>query len=172
MKNIQNKQYKSGLLIIITIILLAGLFFTIRANFISKNIATKRNGYWCQMAKNNWSSCGIPSITNKITTTSTTEESSAEELLKYETIEIWHDQFAMIPDTITLQASKSYKLIITPSANGGGCMSTLTIPGIDENIYKIKKNVPIIITIDNAKPGKYDVVCGAMGMYQGQIIVK
>lgn len=92
--------------------------------------------------------------------------------IAYETVNVWHNEYALVPETVTLTAGKSYKLIITPSADWGGCMSTLTIPGIDNNVYPIIKGQPITIVINNAQAGTYDVVCWAMGMYQWSLTIQ
>jgi len=63
---------------------------------------------------------------------------------------------------VTLQAGKSYELVITPSENGKGCMSTLTIPSLDRGVNPIVKGQPITYKFTNIKAGKYNVVCGAM----------
>ncbi|MEI8009206.1 MAG: hypothetical protein WCI00_07750 [bacterium] len=41
---------------------------------------------------------------------------------------VGHDAYSLIPETINLTAGKSYKLIITPSADGAGCLNTMTFP--------------------------------------------
>lgn len=90
----------------------------------------------------------------------------------YETINIWHTAFALDPEIVTVKVGKNYKLIITPTENGKWCMTTMTIPGIDDAIYPIKKGQAITITIDNAQAGNYEVVCWAMGMYQWSIVIQ
>lgn len=45
-------------------------------------------------------------------------------------------------------------------------MTTMTIPGIDDKVYDIKKGVPITINMNNAKAGNYDSVCEKYRMYQ------
>lgn len=109
------------------------------------------------------------------TSTDTTNKSPVEETKtssNTETINVWHTAFALDPETVILKAWKSYKLIVTPTENGWWCMYAMTIPGLDNNAYDIKKGVPITITINNAKAGSYDVVCTAMWMYQWSIIVQ
>jgi hypothetical protein len=85
---------------------------------------------------------------------------------------VWHSAYALEPETVTLVAGKSYKVIITPSADGGGCMNNMTIPGLDSNVYPVKKWVPVTIVINNAKAGTYEVVCGNMWMHQGNIVIQ
>jgi len=38
-------------------------------------------------------------------------------------------------------------------------MSTVYIPGLDENIQSVKKGNQIIFNINATKPGEYDFVC-------------
>lgn len=130
----------------------------------NNRIATYSAPQWwgCPMMKNFQATRAKAAPTDNTVTTQ----------IAYETVNVWHDEFNLIPSTVNLSAGKSYKLIITPSADWWGCMNTMTIPGIDNNVYPIKKDQPITIIINNAQAGKYDVVCWSMGMYQGKIIVQ
>ena len=121
---------------------------------------------WC------WWGCGGGCGGNKTTTTQTPTNNTVETTSTYETVNVWHSAYALEPETVTLIAGKSYKLIITPSADGAGCMNNMTIPWLDSNIYPVKKNIPVTIVINNAKAGTYEVVCGNMGMHQWTIIVQ
>lgn len=73
---------------------------------------------------------------------------------------------------VILEWAKNYKLTINPTADGVGCLYALTIPWIDEKEYLVKKWLPIVINIENAKPWKYKAVCTAMWMKQGSITIK
>ena len=129
----------------------------------------------CPMARNwdqQWTSCATNTNTPTTTPVDTTSTPTSANSSTYETMNIWHDAYSLVPATVNLVAGKSYKLIITPSANGGGCMNTMTIPGLDDNVYPVKKDTPVTITIDNAKAGNYEVICGAMGMHQGNIVIQ
>jgi len=77
-------------------------------------------------------------------------------------VNVGHNEYALIPETVTLTAGKNYKLVITPTADGGGCMNNMTFPGLDSNVYPVKKGVPVTIVINNAKAGTYEVICGNM----------
>lgn len=118
------------------------------------------NGWWCRF-------CGWA-----IAKSTTPIDNTVNENITYEIVNVWHDEYSMIPETLTLNAGKNYKLIITPSADWWGCMNNMTIPKIDENIYDIKKWVPITIIINNAKAGKYEVVCANMWMHQWRINIQ
>lgn len=90
--------------------------------------------------------------------------------IEHKDITITHDGSWFEP--VILEGAKTYTLTIIPKSDGLGCMFELTIPGIDENAYPVKKGIPIIINIKNPKPGKYKAVCTAMGMKHGEIIIK
>ncbi|NVP17989.1 sulfite exporter TauE/SafE family protein [Candidatus Gracilibacteria bacterium] len=89
-----------------------------------------------------------------------------------EEINVSHNGWQTVPVFIKLKAGGNYKLIVTPSSNGLGCMSTQAIPRLSNKVSYVKSGVPIIYEIYNAKPGKYDIVCASMGMTQGQIIIE
>ena len=139
-----------------------------REQNIKNFLLWSKSGDMCQTSysENKWNSWWSQWIIQK------NKWFSTDEILKYEIIKVWHDEFSIIPEKVYLKSNKSYKLIITPSKDWGWCMDTLTIPKIDENIYKIKKNIPITITIDHAKPWTYKIVCWSMWMYQWRIIIE
>lgn len=116
-----------------------------------------------------WGWCGG----NKTTTITTpTTSTTIDTTVSYETVNIGHNEYALVPETVTLTAGKNYKLIITPTADGGGCMNNMTFPWLDDNVYPVKNGVPVTVVINNAKAGNYEVVCGNMGMYQWAIIIQ
>ncbi|MDD5769909.1 MAG: sulfite exporter TauE/SafE family protein [Candidatus Gracilibacteria bacterium] len=92
--------------------------------------------------------------------------------IKQEIIYASHNGSSMVPDIIELQSGRNYKLIITPTSDGLGCMSTQLIPGLSDKVSYIKKGIPIIYDIYNAQVGTYNIICSAMGMLQGKIIIK
>nr|MDD3720653.1 sulfite exporter TauE/SafE family protein [Candidatus Gracilibacteria bacterium] len=85
---------------------------------------------------------------------------------------VGHNGNNLEPETINLEYGKNYKLIITPTHDGIGCMVTMIIPQINNTVNTIKKGIPIEYDLVNLKKGNYRVVCGTMGMYQGEIVVK
>ena len=121
---------------------------------------------WC--GEWGWGWCGG----SKTTTTTTPTNNTVDTTITYETVNIGHNEYALVPETVTLTAGKSYKLVITPTADGGWCMNNMTFPGLDNNVYPVKKGVPVTIVINNAKAGTYEVVCGNMGMHQWTIVIQ
>lgn len=105
--------------------------------------------------------------------TQTIENNTANQSdLSFEIVDIGHNGWNLEPKIKKLPAWGNYKIRITPSANGRGCMSTMLIPKINREVHNIRKGEPIIYNITNAQPWKYDVICSAMGMYQWSIIIE
>ncbi len=93
-------------------------------------------------------------------------------LVDLKKVSVEHDWNALVPSEIILEWAKSYELTINPSSDWLWCLYALTIPGIDEGEHLIKKWIPIVIHIKNIAPWSYNVVCTAMGMKHGTIIIK
>ena len=169
----------SGRTIVVWAIILAAIFYFVSSwNIFAKNRintnntnTTTRSNYSCPMMRNTqwWGWCGG---SRKITAPASTAANAAVPASTYETIQIWHDEVSLLPETVKLTAGKSYKLAITPSADGGWCMNTMTFPGLDDTVYPVKKGETVTVTINNAKAGTYEVVCWAMGMHQWTIIIQ
>lgn len=94
------------------------------------------------------------------------------ENISFEQVTAFHNGYTMQNKEIFLKAWGNYKLNIIPAKNGIGCMTTLTIPGIDGSVHQVLAWKPIWITIVDAKPGKYNIICTTMGMKQGEIIIE
>lgn len=92
--------------------------------------------------------------------------------ISFEQKTVYHNGWTLEEKEIFLELWKNYKLNIIPKENGIWCMNTLTIPGIDNKVYRILQWIPIWIHIVNAKPGKYNIVCSSMWMKQWEIIIK
>ena len=140
----------------------------------SKSVPINTNqGESCPMMRNTttqwWGWCGGGS---KTTISTTPTNNTVDATNTYETMNIWHDAYSLIPETVNLTAGKNYKLIITPSADGAWCLNTMTFPWLDSNIYPVKNGTPITVVINNAKAGTYQVVCWAMWMHQGTIVIQ
>jgi hypothetical protein len=102
---------------------------------------------------------------------STTTETIPQDI-SYERIDVWHNGSELVPQQVRLKAGGNYELIITPESNGIWCMNSMVIPKINREVHRIIKWEPITYKLTNIKAGKYDVVCSAMWMYQGTIIVE
>lgn len=96
------------------------------------------------------------------------EDNNAE----LEIVKVSHNWYATVPSEINLKAGGNYKVIITPTSNWLGCMTTQVIPKLSNKVSYVKKWSDIIYEIYDAKPGTYDIVCGTMWMEQWKIIIK
>jgi sulfite exporter TauE/SafE len=87
-----------------------------------------------------------------------------------EIIEVWHDGLQFVPRSIKLPVGKNYKLLVTPTANGRGCMSQVVIPG--EWFHAIKQWEKFEIYVDGSAAKTIRLVCASMWMKQWEIVVK
>lgn len=87
-------------------------------------------------------------------------------------VEATHNWLMLVPENIILEWSNKYKLKIIPESNWLWCKYSLTVPWIDNKEYRIQKWVPIILSIENIKSWKYDVVCWSMWMSHWTIEIK
>ena len=94
------------------------------------------------------------------------------ENVAFEEIKIWHNGATLDPFSINLKEWWNYKIIITPTSNGVGCMSTQVIPKLSSKASYILAGVPIIYEMKNAQVWVYKVVCASMWMQQGEIVVE
>ena len=157
----------SGRMIVAWILILGGIFYTVSSGNLFSQRKNNTSGF-CPMTNNGnvWWGCGgwktTPISTNTTSPVTTT----------YETIQVGENGTTTVPETINLSAGKNYKIVITPTSDGLWCRYSLTIPGIDNNIYPIKKGQAITITVNNIPAGNYNIVCWAMGMHIGYIVVQ
>lgn len=86
-------------------------------------------------------------------------------------INVWHDGWSTDPSIIELKAGWNYKLIITPTSDWKGCMSTQAIPTLSKNTSYVKKWVPIEYEIYNAQAWTHNIVCTSMWMKQWKIVI-
>ena len=140
-----------------------------RPKSVSRNTIDQTRNYATTRAQG-WG-CSMMGNTTRTTTTNPTTVTT-DPNITYEIMNVWHDAYSLIPETVNLTAGKNYKLIITPSADGAWCLNTMTFPWLDSNIYPVKNGTPVTLVINNAKAGTYQVVCWAMGMHQWTIIIQ
>jgi len=89
-----------------------------------------------------------------------------------ETIKLSHNGFSFEPSDIKIKAGTPYRLRITPESDGLGCMSTVTLPRIDDRVIDIVKGKDIVYELAWLPEGQYPFVCWSMGMEQGRLIVE
>jgi sulfite exporter TauE/SafE/copper chaperone CopZ len=74
------------------------------------------------------------------------------------------------PNTFRVKVGQKVRLEIDAKENGSGCMSTITIPGLYDQIQQLRQG-PMTIEFTATSKGSYDITC-AMGVPRGQVIVE
>lgn len=74
------------------------------------------------------------------------------------------------PKEFTVSANKPVKFSIDVKERAWGCMSSITIPGLDSDIFDLKPDQNIVFEFTPSKKGTYKITCG-MGVPRGKIIV-
>ena len=75
------------------------------------------------------------------------------------------------PSTFTAKVGQKTTLIVDVKEDGQGCMSTIMIPGLDDNPQYLKKGKKIFLTFTPKKASTYQITC-AMGIQRGSINVQ
>ena len=89
-----------------------------------------------------------------------------------ETINMKYTSKWLEPSSITVEVWKTYHIIIDSQTTVYGCMSTITLPWLDNSIKEIKNWEQIIFEFTPTKPWTYSFNC-AMGVsHDAKIIVK
>lgn len=76
----------------------------------------------------------------------------------------------ILPNSFTVKVNRPVRFIVYPKDTEYGCMSTITIPGLYEDIKLIKANQPITMDFTPTKTGEFQITC-AMGIPRGIIYV-
>lgn len=74
------------------------------------------------------------------------------------------------PNEFTIKAGLPARLEIDVQTQGYGCMSSITLPGLSNQIYNLKKGEKIVFEFTPKSKGSYDITC-AMGVPRGTITV-
>jgi hypothetical protein len=89
-----------------------------------------------------------------------------------EKISLRYTEQWLVPNVVNLEKWKNYEITITPETTVYGCMSTITIPWLDNSIKPIATGTPITFTVSAEKSGTYDFLC-AMGIsHWAKIVVQ
>lgn len=75
------------------------------------------------------------------------------------------------PSTFTAKVGQKTTLTVDVKEDGQGCMSTIMIPGLDDNPQYLKKGKKILLTFTPKKAGTYPITC-AMGLQRGSITIQ
>ena len=89
-----------------------------------------------------------------------------------QTINFTHNWRSLEPYSVLLKHWTKYKLEIMPQANGQWCMFSMLIPWLDRTVKDVVKGKKIIYEISPVKSWVYPIVCGAMWMDHGKLIIE
>jgi hypothetical protein len=92
--------------------------------------------------------------------------------LSDETIQMTYTEQGLTPSTINLQVGKTYSIVIDAQTTVYGCMSTIYLPGLDDNIQSIKKWNKITFVVKPTKSWTYEFDCAMWLSHQAKVIVE
>ena len=87
-------------------------------------------------------------------------------------INMTYTDSGLTPSVVNLQIDKTYTIVIDIETNIYGCMSTIYIPGLDENIQSIKKWNQITFVVHAATAWEYEFDCAMWLSHNAKIVVK
>lgn len=89
------------------------------------------------------------------------------------TINMVYGEDGLKPTVLNLEVWKKYKIVVDVQINIYSCLTTMYIPGLDNNYKELKKWEKIEFTFDAIKSGEYPFVCASMWMSHGsKILIK
>ena len=74
------------------------------------------------------------------------------------------------PNQFNVKANKAVRFEIDAKDNGFGCMGSITVPGLTEDIENFRRGQKITLEFTPTKAGSYPITC-AMGVPRGNIVV-
>lgn len=108
---------------------------------------------------------------NNTTQNSQTQTTSTTASADAETINMQYTSNWLQPSNLNLKAGKNYKLVIDAKVSEGWCMSTMMVPGLDENVQYIQAWTQIVFNISPKSAWQYPITC-AMWVPHGYILVQ
>lgn len=89
------------------------------------------------------------------------------------TINMVYGENGLKPTVLNLEVWKKYKIVVDVQVNIYSCLTTMYIPGLDNNYKELKKWEKVEFTFDAIKSGAYPFVCASMWMSHGsKILIK
>lgn len=85
-----------------------------------------------------------------------------------EVVKALYTKDGLTPRSIPIKAGVPTKLVIEVQADGVGCMTSMTIPGLDNSMYRVSKGSELTFTV-TAPIGTHNITC-SMGMLHGTLI--
>lgn len=80
-----------------------------------------------------------------------------------------YDDNGFSPKRITVKAGQPVRMEVDAKVDGTGCMGSITIPGLSEDIQNFRKGKTNIFEVTPPSPGQYQITC-AMGLPHGVIV--
>lgn len=77
----------------------------------------------------------------------------------------------IVPNRFTVKAGAPVRFLVDVKENGSGCMSTITVPGLTQQISQLIQGQKLDFSFTPQQPGTYKITC-AMGIPRGEIIVQ
>ena len=74
------------------------------------------------------------------------------------------------PNQFTVRANQPVRFEIDAKDNGSGCMGSITVPGLTEDVQNFRRGQKITFEFTPKKAGSYPITC-AMGVPRGNIVV-
>jgi len=87
-------------------------------------------------------------------------------------IKVSHNGWNTQPRDVILEKWHNYRVVVSPTSNGRGCMSTQLIPKLKSKVSYVREGENIVYNFTSDMSGTFEMVCGSMGMLQGRIIIK
>lgn len=76
-----------------------------------------------------------------------------------ETISMEYTSNWLTPSNLNLKSWKTYKIVINSKTTVGGCMSTILIPWLDENVQYVRNGAQIVFDISPKSSWQYPFTC-------------
>lgn len=86
-----------------------------------------------------------------------------------EVVEVGHNGWQFEPAEIELAVWQNYRVRVTPTSDGIGCMYSMVYAGKE---YFIREGDTFELLVNGSSPRNIPLVCGSMGMRQGMIVIK
>jgi len=196
-ENSSNRKWKVGIVLLwLWILTISAVWYSYynnrsKASYLwSKWSYTNTSQWWgCNMGNSNskvqWWGCsmmkntsntssqwwGCPMMRNKTTTQNKTIQTTTIDT-QAQQIQMTYDESWLQPSIVNAQVGKSYKISIKLNKDIYGCMNTITLPWLDENIQNIVKWNTITFNIKPTKAWEYEFLCAMWLSHGAKVIVK
>jgi len=166
-QNNSNRKWKIGIILLwLWILTIATIWYWYYNNW------SKWSYSWSKASYSNttqWWGCSMMwnrTIAQSKPTQTTTIDSQAQQ------IQMTYDESWLQPSIINTEVGKSYTISIKLNKDIYGCMSTITLPWLDENIQNIVKWNTITFNIEPTSAWEYEFLCAMWLSHGAKVVVK